>query len=167
MKQVNNDKLYMDIIAPILENKDFNKLKDIEHHGVTRFDHSMKVSYYSYKLSKVLKLDYTEVARAGLLHDFFLSSEDRSAKDRFISTFTHPKKAVNQTKKYFELSEKEENIIHSHMFPLYCSLPKYAESWVVSLVDKIVGSYEFGKKFGYKIGYIFNIYAIVFLNFIK
>lgn len=158
---------YLDIVNNILENKEFNKLDNIEHHGITRLDHSLRVSYYSYKISKVLKLDYREVARAALLHDFFLSEENRSFKDRFISTFTHPKKAVRQAEALFTLSDKEKNMIEAHMFPLYTSLPKYAESWVVSFTDKVVGSYEFLMKFGYKLNYIMNIYLIFLFNTIK
>ena len=52
---------------------------------ITRFDHSMKVSYYSYKVAKLLHLDYRQTARGGLLHDFFLSPEVRSKKERFVS----------------------------------------------------------------------------------
>lgn len=162
-----NDWEYREIVHPILCNDEFNKIKEIEHHGVSRFDHSFRVSYYSYKVSKFLKLDYVESARAGLLHDFFLSEEERTFKDRFVSTFTHPKKAVENASGLFTLNEKEKNIIHAHMFPLYCALPKYAESWVVSIVDKVVGSYEFVRKFGYKLSYLTNIYLIFLFNTIK
>jgi Predicted HD superfamily hydrolase len=158
---------FIDIVGHILINDEFNKLKDIEHHGITRFDHSLKVSYYAYKVSKMLKLDYEDTARAALLHDFFLSDEGETFKDKVISTFTHPKKAVIQTKKIFNISVKEENIIHSHMFPTYCALPKFAESWVVIGVDKVVGSFEFLKKFSYKLTYAANLYLIFLLNIKK
>ena len=158
---------YMKIVEKILNDSEFQKIDRIEHHGITRMDHSIKVSYYSYKVAKILKLSENEVARAGLLHDFFLSEEDRNFKTRFISTFTHPKKSLKMAEKNFELNQVEENIIHSHMFPFYFSLPKYAESWIVAIVDKLVGSMEFLLKFGYKLNYMTNIYIIVLLNFIK
>lgn len=161
------DRYFQNIIANVLANEEFNKLKYIEHHGTTRYDHSMRVSYYSYKIAKFLKLDEREVARAGLLHDFFLSEMERTAKDKLLSTFVHPKYAVEMSTKYFKLSDKEIDIIKSHMFPLYTSIPKYAESWVVSSVDKIVGTFEFVKQFRYKFSYIFNIYILFLLNIIK
>ena len=71
------------------------------------------------------------------------------------------------TQKYFNLSEKEIDIIKSHMFPLYTSIPKYAESWVVSTVDKIVGTFEFMSQFRYKFSYMFNIYMLFFINVVK
>ena len=167
MLNMYDDTYYIKIIEDILENKEFDKIKYIEHHGTTRFDHSMRVAYYSYKVAKTFRLDYREVARAGLLHDFFLSDIDRTAKDKFLSTFTHPKYAVENAQKHFKLSDKEKNIIESHMFPIYTCLPKYAESWVVSTVDKIVGTYEFMKEFRYKFSYIFNIYILFLINTMK
>lgn len=78
----------------------------------------------------------------------------------FVSTFVHPKEAVDNSMRVFGINEKEKDIIKSHMFPINISLPKYAESWIVSMVDKVVGSYEFGRKFGYLV----NVYLILLLN---
>ena len=47
---------YSMIVKDILENDEFAKMADIEHHNSTRLDHMMKVSYYSYVVAKVLKL---------------------------------------------------------------------------------------------------------------
>lgn len=167
MNDMIDDSEYANIVNHILDNKEFNRIKEIEHHGITRFDHSVKVSYYSYKVAKALKLDYRQVAKAGLLHDFFLSEDERTAKDRFVSTFVHPKKAAKNAAAYFGLTEKEEDIIKSHMFPVNLTVPKYAESWVVNLVDKVVGGYEFSRKFGYKLSYVANLYLILFLNSLR
>ena len=42
----------------------------------------------------------------------------------------------------------EKDIIYSHMFPLIPTRPpKYLESWVVSLVDKVVATYEFASSY--------------------
>ena len=160
LAKIEKDSSYINIVDHILKNNEFNEIKKIEHHGTTRYAHSLRVSYYSYKISKLLHLDYVETARAGLLHDFFISGEERNKKDRFVSTFVHPKKAVDNSIRVFGLNEKEMNIIRSHMFPINITLPKYAESWIVSLVDKAVGTYEFCKKFGY----LANVYLIFLLN---
>ena len=85
------DNEFIDIVDHILGNKEFKTLKNIEHHGVNRFDHSVKVAYYSYKVAKFLNLDYHKTAKAALLHDFFLSDDNRTVKERIISTFVHPK----------------------------------------------------------------------------
>ena len=167
MINIDKDIEYKNIVNHILNNEKFDKIKEIEHHGVTRYEHSIKVSYYSYKIAKSLKLDYEDTARAGLLHDFFLSSEDRTAKDRFLSTFKHSKIAVENASNEFGINPKEKDIIRTHMFPINLSIPKYSESWLVSFVDKIVGINEFGHKFGYKASYIFNVYILFLLNNIR
>ena len=167
MVNIEKDIEYKSIVDHILISDEFNKIKKYEHHGVTRFDHSLKVSYYSYRLAKMLKLDSEEVARGGLLHDFFISSDDRNGKERFVSTFVHPKMAVENADSIFNISEKEKDIIRTHMFPVNLAVPKYAESWLVNLVDKAVGISEFGHKFGYKLAYIMNVYLLFFMNNIK
>lgn len=137
------DKYYQNLIEDILENDDFKKLNEIVHHGTTRYDHSLRVSYYSYKVCKLLRLDYIAAARAGLLHDFFLMNRSYPFRTRFKYIFVHPKYASMNSKKYYMLSDKEINIIESHMFPIYYVLPKYLESWIVSLIDKLIATYEF------------------------
>lgn len=159
-----SDAYYNRLIKDILQNKEFMRMKEIEHHGTTRYQHSMRVSFYSYRIAKLLHLDYRETARAGLLHDFFLSEDERTMKDKFLSTFTHPRYAVQNSKKYFSLSKKEVNIIESHMFPIYRTIPIYAESWLVSTVDKVIGTYEFFHQFRNKFKYAFNLYLLFILN---
>lgn len=157
----------MSIVNNILDNDEFLKIKSIEHHGISRYDHSLKVSYYSYKIAKILHLDYEQTARGGLLHDFFLSPEDRTKKDRLKSVFTHPKQAVLMAKSEFELTKKEEDMIRSHMFPINLSVPKYAESWIVSMVDKCVATNEFAIKFRFRLKYAYNLFLLFAFSIIK
>lgn len=170
MTKCNKDQEYLFIIDSIMENEEFRKIENIKHHNTTRLDHSMKVSYYSYLIAKTLRLDYKEVARGGLLHDFYTDkiSECNKVKDKIkLFSTQHPKDAVNNATTYFNLSEKEINIIESHMFPVDYRIPKYAESWIVSLVDKVLSIGEFSKKFSYKLSYVFNLYLLFVLNIIK
>ena len=165
--QINSDSEYLTIIKDIFDNKEFNKMKLIEHHGISRFDHSLKVSYYSYKIAKAMHLDYIKTARGGLLHDFFFSKEERTKKDKFISYFTHPKKALKQANSQFNLSKKEQDMIRSHMFPINISVPKYLESWIVSGVDKVIAVNELSLKYRFKFRYAYNVVLLFVLGFIK
>lgn len=150
MKKIYSDNDYLNIVEDILYNNEFKKIDSSIHHGLSRLDHSLRVSYYSYKVSKILFLDSKEVARAGLLHDFFITKE-LNRKERTISAFIHPKKALENSNKNFYLTEKEKNIIEAHMFPLVPNkIPKYLESWIVSIVDKIIATYEFAYSYGTK-----------------
>lgn len=164
------DKEYLFIINHILENNEFQKMNDIKHHNTTRMDHSLKVSYYSYKIAKSLNLDYEDVARGGLLHDFYINEIKNCSKvkDKILLFSTrHPEEAFLNSVNNFELSEKEKNIIKTHMFPVDYRIPKYAESWLVSLVDKVLSLGEFSKRFSYKLGYLLNLYLLFVLNVIK
>ena len=154
MTKYTKDEEYLLIINNIMHNEEFKKMNNIKHHNTTRMDHSLKVSYYSYKIAKALKLDYKDVARGGLLHDFYTEeiSNCDSIKDKvLLFSVKHPNEAVINASNQFELSEKEINIIKSHMFPIDYKVPKYAESWVVSLVDKVLSLGEVSKKFSYKL----------------
>ena len=167
MSSHKKDLQYMSIVNNILDNDEFLKIKQIEHHGISRYDHSIKVSYYSYKIAKALHLDYEQTAVGGLLHDFFLSPEDRTQKDRMKSVFTHPKHAVEMAKSQFELTKKEEDMIRSHMFPINLSVPKYGESWIVSMVDKCVATNEFAVKFRFRLKYAYNLFLLFAISIMK
>ena len=136
-----NDLEYLNLVNDILENNEFNKLTEIGHHGLSRLEHSIKVSYYSYRITKKLNLDYESTARAGLLHDFFITNKKFKVKERAKSFYMHPKYSLENSSKYFELNKVEKNIIESHMFPIYIKIPKYIESWTVSFVDKVYQRY--------------------------
>ena len=45
---------FKNIISSIESNEEFQKLKNIKHHGITRYEHSLRVAYYSYKETKLL-----------------------------------------------------------------------------------------------------------------
>ena len=167
MLSIKKDEGHYSIVDGIIYDKEFNKLNEIEHHGITRYAHSIRVSYYSYKICKLLKLDYVDAARAGLLHDFYISKEDRTTKERLTDTFTHPKKAVEHAMEVYGINGREQDIIRSHMFPFTTSIPKYAESWVVVLVDKTVGGWEFYQKFYRQIAYATNLFLLFIINSIR
>jgi len=134
-----SDREFVNIISPILEHEEFQKTKNIVHHGINRYDHSVRVAYYSYKICKMLHLNYRDTARGGVLHDFFL---DNREDGKITILFNHPKYALETSKEYFILSDREQDIIRSHMFPVNIMPPKYLESWIVDMVDNVAGIYE-------------------------
>lgn len=160
------DKEYINIVSDIIDNEEFNKTKDIMHHGLNRFDHCIRVSYYSYKLCKLLKLDYKDVARAGLLHDFFLvDNSDVDTTKRLDVLINHPKYALINAKRHFELNKKEEDIIETHMFPVSPKPPKYMESWIVDIVDNAIAVGEAFFVARKHIGVAVNFLLLVVLNY--
>ena len=165
IKYTNKNKTYYDIVKDILEHDEFLKLKDIKHHGLDRYEHNKRVSYYSYLTAKALRLDYESVARAGALHDFFHDvNYDATITKRLDTLERHPRYSFETASKHFDLNDKEKNIILSHMFPVVPKyLPKYLESWIVDIVDDWVGIGE--KIYSMRKGFIrfANILFIVFL----
>lgn len=136
---------YYEIVNEILNHEEFIKRKNYMHHGkISVYDHSLKVSIMAYKISKKLKIgDYKKAAIGGLLHDFYYKpwQNDKTKKPLFKKHgFTHASEALENSKKYFPnyIDEKTSNIILRHMFPLNIIPPKYKESWVVTIADKIV-----------------------------
>ncbi len=162
------DSEYLSITDEIRFHEEFLKTKDIVHHGLKRYDHNLRVSYYSYKISKFLHLDYESVARAGLLHDFFLSgSDDVKCVDRVKLIVNHPKLALENAREYFALNEREEDIILTHMFPVSPFIPKYFESFVVDIVDDVVAICERCYSIRRELSHAMTFSLLIIFNFMK
>lgn len=56
--------------------------------------------------------------------------------------FIHPEIALKNADEHFELNKIERDIIKKHMWPMTVVLPKYKESYVVMIVDKVCASME-------------------------
>lgn len=123
----------------------------IQHGSVTCFDHSLSVSYYSYLVCRVLRLDFRSAARGGLLHDLFLYDWHKTKLVGGMHGFTHPYTAYENASKHFTLSKLEKDIIIKHMWPLTIRLPRYKEAFVVSFVDKYCALVEIFKFFRIKL----------------
>lgn len=131
-----------EIASVIINNNKYQSLKKDSHHGITRYEHLMRVSKYTYKITKFLNLNYISATKGALLHDYFNADEYLNIRE-MEKLRIHPFLALNNAKYEYQLNLLEENIICSHMYPIGCVKPKYAESWIVSFVDKIVAIYEF------------------------
>ena len=127
---------YVALVSDLLEQPAVQKLANYtQHHHSNRLQHSIAVSYDSYRLAKRLNLDYQATARAGLLHDLFYYDWRTTKFDLGTHAFIHPRIALRNAEKLTELSPMEKDIIIKHMWGATVGLPKYKESFVVSLVD--------------------------------
>lgn len=139
------DKDFECILNELFQFEEVKSLENYEHHRVTnRLNHSIDVAYKSYILGKRIGLDSSalkEIARAGLLHDFFFY--DTKIEKHKGHLGTHPMIALENAMKIVNLTDKEKDIILSHMFGVsFKHIPKYKESLIVSLVDKYVSINE-------------------------
>lgn len=146
---VPDDADYIAEVEDILQNETFQSMKEFVQHGVTScLAHCIAVSYLSYRTCLARGLNARAAARAGLLHDMFLYDwhSNKSRSRAHLHGFTHPKKALENAEKEFELTDLEKEIIVRHMWPLTPTPPKSKEAFVVLYHDKMCGLREtFGR----------------------
>ena len=131
-------------IEDLFDNDTVQKLdRFTQHFHTSRLQHILNVSYYSYRIAKVIGCDCRAAARAGLLHDLFWY-DWRNKKTPQMHAFLHPRLALKNASKITELSSREEDAILKHMWPLYRGIPKYKESYAVTLADKYAATLEIG-----------------------
>jgi uncharacterized protein len=113
-------------------------MDEYEHHLTTScLDHSMGVAYGSFLVAKRLGMDARAVARGGLLHDFFLYDWREKGSHKGLHGFSHPRAAMENAIKYFDVTPLEQQIILCHMFPMGRHVPRTRESLTVCLMDKL------------------------------
>lgn len=162
---MNNRDRFNEIVFDILNNPEFDKLKGCVHHGITRHEHCLRVSYYTYLVCKILHLNYIEATRAALLHDFFTDEvSNLKAWGRYRN---HPTYALINSKKYYNISKLQEDIILRHMFPVTLLPPKYIESWIVDIIDDISAIYDKVYSMRKQLVTIFNPFVIFIVGIFK
>ena len=138
------DQEYMSYVSDLLSKPEVKKLSNyMQHHHTTRLEHSITVSYLSYKLAKKFHLDAKAVARAGILHDLFYYDWRVTKFDRGTHAFVHPRIALRNAEKLTKLSSLEKDIIIKHMWGATIYPPKHLEGVIVSLVDKNSATEEY------------------------
>ncbi|MDO1605585.1 hydrolase [Lactobacillus sp. YT155] len=130
------DQQYIALVADLLIKPEVSKLENITQHiNSNRLEHSIMVSYKSYKIGKKLHLDYRAMARAGLLHDMFYYDWRTTKFSDGSHAYVHPRIALKNAREITKLSKKEEDIIVKHMWGATIAPPRYVESAIVSFVD--------------------------------
>ncbi len=140
-------------ISDIIEHPQLLKLTKITHHiSTTRFQHCLNVSYYSYIVCRKLGLDARSAARAGLLHDLFFYDRKKynlkKRKNQPSHSLMHSMIALKNASELTEINPVERDIISKHMWPVTRALPKYRETYIITIIDKFCAVIEFfcGKK---------------------
>lgn len=149
---------WFNIVKEILLNDEFQKRKYfMHHHNLSVWDHSILVSFKSFKIAKNVGADARVCAIAGLLHDFYtqawLYSEELEKIDngKYLKElgvkkplfkmhgFTHGADAAKNYVKFFPELEDDRitDSIKNHMFPLTIVPPKYVEGLILTGVDKL------------------------------
>ena len=135
-----NDVDYLDCVEDILETDIFRSMEQYIQHGTTNCrEHSLQVSYLTYCICRKRGLRYRLAARGALLHDFFLYDWHTRYEETgdFFHGLRHPRVAMENAVRYFQVGEVEQDMILTHMWPLTIIPPKSPEGMVLVYADKI------------------------------
>ena len=137
------------VAKDILDNETYKSQSKYMQHGKTSvLAHELNVTICALKLADKfkLKVDEKSLIRGALLHDYFLYDWHVYDKSHRLHGFHHAKKALVNASKDFDLNDIEKNMINTHMFPMNLRIPKYKESIILCIADKIVASRETFKR---------------------
>ena len=140
-----NKKLFMDIVGELCENGKVLSMDNLKQHGnTTCLMHSLAVAYYSLLFVDKynIKCDKRSLVRGAVLHDYFLYDWHEKDDSHRLHGFTHPRTALRNACADWTLTDREQNIILRHMFPLTPVPPACREGWLVCLADKLCAVQE-------------------------
>ena len=125
----------------ILESDNFQMTKKhIQHGTMTVYEHCINVAKTCLWIRDKfgIKCDNRDLIRGALLHDYFLYDwHVGEAKNPLrLHGIFHPRIALNNAKKEYELTKRQEVIICRHMWPLTIIPPNCREGWLVTCADK-------------------------------
>ena len=135
--------------ADILESAKYQSSdNNIQHGNVSVMEHSISVACVCVRLAKMthLKHDYSSLVRGSLLHDYF--NYDWHIDGGRMHGYRHASKALENAADDFTINPIEANMIARHMFPLNITPPRYRESVLLCIADKVCAVKEtFSKPF--------------------
>ena len=137
------------ILEPFRNDERTQKMKQFIQHGkITTYEHAESVTKLSYWINKRLHLNADEhvLTVGAFLHDYYLYDWHNTGEGHRLHGFRHPKFALKNAKRDFNVTPLMEDIILHHMFPLVPILPKSKAAFRVSIIDKKIGFYDYKKK---------------------
>lgn len=116
----------------------------IQHGKISVYDHTIRVACVGVWLADCLKIHVNKKAlvRGALLHDYFLYDWHVPDPSHRLHGFTHARRALQNASRDFRLNRIERDIIVKHMFPLNLTPPRYRESLLICVADKISATME-------------------------
>ena len=76
------------------------------------------------------------------MHDYFQYDWHERDNSHRWHGFIHARRAMKNAERDFSVNEVERNMIDTHMFPLNLRLPRYRESVILTIADKICSFQE-------------------------
>ena len=127
--------------ADILDSENFRSTRNYIQLGTMPVhSHCIDVARKSIAISRLLgiRCSERELVRGALLHDYFLYDwHDKNRENyQFLHGFYHPGIALRNANKEYQLTQREQDIIKKHMWPLTIVPPLCREAWIVTTADK-------------------------------
>ena len=145
-----DDRIFKDVLSKMLDDPAIQLLKQVpQHKGGTTYGHCVNVAHMAYRLAKRWRwnIDISALVRGAMLHDYYLYDTETMPYSDYRHSLVHPKLAVANAEKRFALSDKERNIIFSHMWPIPgAPLPRSREAWLICIADKLCAHREMHRK---------------------
>jgi len=134
---------YRRCVAELIRLPEVRALRAFAQHGRTnRLRHSLRVSYYSYRVARALGWDCRAAARGGLLHDLFLYEWRDTELTALQHARQHPRSALENAQRLCALTPVERDIILKHMWPFPAKFPRYREAYIVAVMDTLCAAAE-------------------------
>lgn len=135
------------ILSPFLAHPAVEKMKEYIQHGtVSTYDHCYAVARACFLYAKRHRerVDTVSLVRAAFLHDFYLYDwHERGDGSHRLHGYRHARRAMENAKRIFGISEAEAAMIFTHMWPLNLTrLPRTREAWILTLADKRISLAE-------------------------
>ncbi len=134
------------LFGSLRNNDKIKQMADFIQHGkITTLEHVDSVARLSYKINKRFRLgaDVDALVKGAYLHDYYLYDWHKTDGGNGLHGFSHPVTAKRNAIKDFDIDDKIQNIIESHMWPLsIMRIPRCREAWIVCLADKCVAIKE-------------------------
>ena len=134
-----NVELFKKVYSEIKANPRFKQCENYISHGTTSLKtHVIRVTLLALNLSEKfnIKVDKEQLIRGALLHDFYLYDwHDKKLVE--LHGFRHPKKALKEALRDYDLTDKEKEMIKHHMFPFTYDAPQSKEAKLLCISDKL------------------------------
>lgn len=132
---------YYNTLRALLEHPAVKNMQGYEQHRNTdSYCHCRHVTLKSIWMIRRfgIKADMESLVRGAMLHDYYLYDIKARGLTAWQHGRNHPQAALENAQQIFALNWREENIIYSHMWPLYLThFPRCREAVVVNVADKL------------------------------
>ena len=126
----------------VLKSNIFRSIMKQKHHNGTVGAHSIGVAEDSVKIADALEKiglhpDRDVLVHASLCHDLGMLDRYTKYRSNLETWIRHPREGLKNTKENFpEITQKEEDCIRHHMWPLALVPPHTLEGMIICIADK-------------------------------